>query len=85
MHTISVTPRGGGEPRLFTANSQAEAFDSAFAWMLARHDVVTTARQLLDQIGDVREMLEECNESGETAEAFAALEAAVNAASMPST
>lgn len=79
-HTVSVTPRHGGEPKLFTGPTQAAAVEAAFAYMLAEHDVVKAARRLLTQIGDVREMLEECNESGETGAAFAALESAVTIA-----
>jgi hypothetical protein len=79
-HSVTVTPRHGGRPKLFTGPTQAAAVEAAFAWMLAEHDVVKAARQLLDQLADAREMLEDCNESGKTAAAFAALETATKLA-----
>lgn len=70
--------RRDGSKKVFADASPAKAMESAMAWSVAREAaVVRAARQLLAAIDDIRDDLEATDETGATADAFAALDKAL--------
>ena len=75
-YSVEITDRATGLKKTFTGDTQAQALEHAFDWA-RQGSIYIAAKELLEQLADARPMLEECNISGHTKEAFHALEAAL--------
>ena len=74
---VHVVEAGGKVIRSFEGATMQEELHAAAAWRPGQDAIPAAARNLLHALTDVQEMLEETDDSGRTAEAFAALEDAL--------